>query len=185
MVRQMFRVMEFLRRLGRAESGLAAIEFAMTAPAMITIFLGATELSDGYIAGMKVDSVASTAADLTAQDNQICNADMNDIMAASIYPYPTATLTVKITSLIVAGNNQVKVAWSDAYQTQAHTVGSIITIPTGLVTSGGGGSIIMAETTSTYTSPIGQLFGGVYPMSSIFYLAPRTVAQITRTTTAC
>jgi Flp pilus assembly protein TadG len=182
------RFFAFVRRLVAAKRGFAAVEFALVAPVMISIYFATAELSDGYVANAKLVSVASTAADLTAQDNQICNADMADIQAALLpimYPYPVTTLKVVISSLVDAGNNKIKVAWSDAYNTQARSVGTFVVIPTGLVTSGGGGSVVMAEVSYDYFSPGGHLLIGAVHMSSLFYLAPRTVAQIARTTTAC
>jgi hypothetical protein len=86
-----------------------------------------------------------------------------------------------ITSVVSAGNNQVKVAWSSAKNTTARSVNSIVTVPTGLVTSGGGGSIILAEVTYSYTSPAGHLIYGTLTMSDKFYLRPRQTAQIART----
>lgn len=175
----------FVRRFAREHSGLAAIEFAMIAPVMLTIYFGVTELCDGFTANMKVTGVASAAADLYAQKKTITNSDKNDIFAAItslMYPYPTSSaMTIKVSSLIDAGNGTVKVAWSDAQNTSPRTVNSIVSIPTGLVTSGGGGSVIYAEITYGYTSPAGKLIFGTLTMTDTFYSKPRQTAQITRT----
>ena len=99
-----------------------------------------------------------------------------------MYPYPTnPNMKIIVSSLIDVGNNQVKVAWSDAQNTTARTVNSIVSIPAGLVTSGGGGSVILAEVTYGYTSPAGHLIVGTLTMTDKFYERPRQTAQITRT----
>lgn len=174
-----------IRTFLREHSGLAAVEFAMIAPIMLSIYFAITELSDGFTANMKMTGVASSAADLFAQKKTITNSDKNDIFAAVtslMYPYPTTSqMTIRVSSVIDNGNGTVKVAWSDAQGTTARTVNSIVTIPTGLVTSGGGGSVIMAEVTYGYSSPAGKLIIGTYNMTDTFYSKPRQVSQIART----
>ena len=172
----------------RHTGGMAATEFALIAPLMLTLYFGVTEVADGLTANTKAASVAATAADLAAQNDKLCNAEMTDIFAALnaiMFPYPTANTRIVITSLIDAGNNQIKVAWSDAQNGTPRTVSSFVTIPTGLVTSGSGGSVILAEVTYNYTSPAGQLIYGTVPMNDTFYGHPRRVAQVTRTTSTC
>lgn len=178
----------FVLRFARACDGIMAVEFALIAPIMITMYFGVTELSDGYTAKGKVTVVASTAADLIAQDTAICNAEIADTFAALsaiIFPYPTNNIKIVITSLIDTGNNTVKVAWSDALNTTPRVVNTIVPIPAGLVTNGGGGSVIFTEVTYMYASPAGELILGQIPLTDKFYLAPRRTAQITRSANGC
>ncbi len=175
----------FAKRFRKSRGGVAATEFALIAPVMIALYFGITELCDALTANMKVTTVASTAADLTAQKKTITNSDMNDIFAALtslMYPYSTSpNMTIIVSSLVDAGNSQVKVAWSSAQNATARSVNSVVTVPTGLVTSGGGGSVIFAEVTYNYSSPAGHLIYGTITMSDKFYLRPRQTAQISRT----
>jgi Flp pilus assembly protein TadG len=178
----------FARRFAAACDGIMAVEFALIAPIMIAMYFGVTELSDGYTAKGKVTVVASTAADLTAQDAAICNAEMNDIFAALgaiMFPYPTNNMQITISSLIDAGNGTVKVAWSDALNTTPRVVNSVVSIPSGMVTNGSGASVILAEVTYMYSSPAGVLIYGQIPLSDKFYLAPRRTAQIARSANGC
>ena len=148
----------FLKRFAVARDGFAAYEFAMVAPALIAGYFGVTEYSDAYTASTKVTAVASTAADLAAQDTSLCDAEMNDIFSALnaiMFPFPTNNMQIKISSLIDGGNGTVKVAWSDARNTTARTVNSVVGIPSGLVISGSGSSVIFAEVTYNYSSPVG------------------------------
>ena len=177
-----------LARFGRHQGGMAATEFALIAPVMLVLYFGVTEVADGLMASTKTSAIAATAADLAAQNDKLCNAEMNDIFSALdaiMFPYPTSNASVVISSLIDAGSNQIKVAWSDAHNGTPRTVGSIVTIPTGLVTSGSGGSVILAEVTYNYSSPAGQLIYGTFPMTAKFYLHPRRVSQVTRTASTC
>ena len=55
----------------------------MIAPLMITIYLGGVEVTQAVAVNRKTTIVAHTVADLVAQDTNVTNADMNNILAAS------------------------------------------------------------------------------------------------------
>lgn len=180
----MLRFSRFLRNT----SGLAAVEFALIAPLMLALYFGVTELSDGLMANTKAASVAATAADLTAQNDKLCNSEMTDIFAALnniMFPYPTTSTRIVISSLVDAGSNTVRVAWSNAQNGTPRSVNSVVAIPSGLVTSGSGDSVILAEVTYHYSSPAGKLIYGSIAMNDIFYLHPRRGKVVTRTTSTC
>jgi Flp pilus assembly protein TadG len=179
----------FLQRFRRAREGVMATEFALIAPIMIVMYFGVTEISDAFTASSKVTSVASSAADLTARESAICDAEMNDIFAALnaiMFPYPQNNMQITISSLIDTGNGTVKVAWSDAIPTTARrVVGAIVPIPAGLVIDKSGGSVIFTEVTYNYSSPAGYLIYGTWPLKDAFYLRPRRTAQISRSANGC
>jgi len=56
-----------LRRFRKAKDGLAAVEFAMLLPVMITLFFGVVELSLALACRADVTNMAAAAADLVAQ----------------------------------------------------------------------------------------------------------------------
>ena len=177
------RIARPIARFVRARDGLAATEFALIAPVMMSIYFGVTELSDGLMAHTKMTSVASTAADLVAQDTTITNAEVSDIfnaLNAIMFPYPADNTKIVISSVIPVGNSgKGMVRWSDAQNTTARQKNSIIDVPPGLIS--GGGSVIMAEVTYTYTSPAGELIYGQVPFSDTFYSRPRRVIEVART----
>ncbi len=174
-----------LRKFYKARDGLAAIEFAFIAPVMITLFFGTVELSNALSARQDVTSIASTAADLVAQQSTITNADMSnvlDAMGAILYPYPTDVATIVISSVVDTGATYPKVAWSDAQNGTARQVdSSVTTLPSGLIVSGSGQSIIMVEVTYTYASASTQLLKLPITMTSVFYAKPRKSLTVTRT----
>lgn len=163
---------------------MAATEFAMIAPVMIVLWFGATEITNAFDANTKVTTVASTAADLVAQEKAVCDSEMADAfeaLEAIMYPFSGTGMKVTVSSLVDAGNGTVKVAWSDALNATERPVDQVVTIPTGLVTDGG--SVIMAEVEFTYHSPAPHFFPTPRPMSDTYYLHPRKTDQITRETT--
>ena len=173
----------FLKML-RASDGIAAVEFAFIAPVMILMFFGAVELTMAVDCRTRVTAVASTAADLVAQETTVSTADMSNVFAALnaiLYPYSSGGAKIVISSIVDAGNNTAKVAWSNAQNTTARTVGSTVTVPTGLIVSGSGGSVILAEITYAYASPTTKVLTGTVSMTNSFYAHPRRSLTVTHT----
>ena len=82
--------------------GVSAIEFAMIAPLMITLYLGGIEVTQAVSVGRKTTIIARTVADLVAQDTNVTNSDMSDILAASASvasPYAVSSLKVTVSSV--------------------------------------------------------------------------------------
>lgn len=171
--------MRKFRDLLKTKDGLAAVEFAFIAPMMIAMFFGSVELCNALLCQQKVTNIASTAADLVAQDAQISNTQITDVFSALnsiIYPYPSASAEIIITSLVDNGHGGGTVTWSSAQNATAHSVGSTMSVPTGVITSGG--SVIYAEITYTYTSSSTQLLHTPITMTDNFYARPRKGAQV-------
>ncbi len=175
-------MLRLFERFRRATAGIAAVEFAMLAPILAAMFLGTIELSDALNCQQKVTGMASTAADLIAQETSVSNADMSNVFAAVnsiVYPYPTAGLKIVVSSIIDNGQGGAKVAWSSAQNTTARGVNSTLTVPAGVITSGG--SVILVEVTYPYASPVSDYITGTVNMTSMFYARPRRSVTVART----
>lgn len=171
-----------IRHYLQAKDGLAAIEFAFLAPVLIILFFGTVEVCNALICRQKVTTVAASASDLVAQDSSITTSQLQDVFGALnsiIYPFPTSTSKVTITSIKADPNHagQYVVDWSKASNGSAHTVGASITVPAGLVTTGG--SVILSEVTYTYTPLATHFFTGPFSMTDSFYSRPRKSAFVT------
>ena len=169
-------------RMLKARDGLAAVEFAFVAPVMIVMFFGAVELSAAVDCKTRVTNVASTAADLVAQETSVSPTDMSNVFAALnaiIFPYSTTPARIVISSIVYKTSTTGTVAWSDQQNTTARSVGSVVTVPAGLLTTGG--SVILAEITYSYSSPTTKVLTGAVTMTGIFYAHPRRSATITHT----
>lgn len=178
------RQLSLFSRLRKARGGGAAVEFAFIAPMVVVVFFGLIELAEGTNCRQRMESVASTTADLVAQAATITNVDKSNIFAAAdeiMFPYPNVA-KIKFSSLVDDGTNTNKgrVVWSDATaNTTARSVNEIIpNLPAGLITSGG--SVIVAEVSYTYTSPIGKLISTPITMNSTFYSRPRRSVTVAR-----
>lgn len=165
----------------RNKDGVAAIEFAIIAPVMLTLFFGAVELSDGLLVDRKVTVVASSIADLVSQDTQIDNAGMADIFKAAeavIVPYNVADLTVRVSSINVETDGTTDVGWSDGYNTSSYAPGTNFALPNGI--GAPGGSVIVTEVSFTYDSILGQIIVGTLTLEDQFFARPRRVLRVER-----
>lgn len=174
-----------LRTFASAHRGMAAVEFALIAPVMIAMFYGAVELSSAVDCNSRVQRVAAATSDLVAQSTKVSSTDLNNIFAAGnaiLYPYPTGSAQVVISSLVDKGNGVVQVAWSYATaNATARTAGSTVTVPTGLIVSGSGGSVILSEVTYTYASPVTHFLTPSFTMTQQFYSRPRRSITVAKT----
>ena len=183
----MRRLSHFLKRC----DGAIAVEFAFVAPVMLGLFFGLNELAFALGAKGDVANLASAGADLIAQEKSVTGADMTNVfsaLSAMLYPYSTTNAQITISSIIDNSTTTTgKVAWSCTQGGTARTVGATYTFPTaaqGVITSGGGGSVIMTEVSYSYALPVTVKIPGVinlsgpYAMTSTFYSKPRRVLQI-------
>jgi Flp pilus assembly protein TadG len=178
-----------LRHFRRAKDGIAATEFALILPVMIMLFFGIEELSLAFLCKADVVAVASTNADLVAQESQATAADITNIWNAAadlLYPYSAAPAKMAITSLVYdpisASLTQGRVDWSCAHGGgTARGLNAMVALPPGLMTVGG--SVIMSEISYGYTSATTQVITGPVNMTNTFYARPRRSALVTRPAT--
>ena len=156
------------------KKGVAAVEFALIAPILITLFLGSVEFSQAITVGRKLTALASSTADLVAQTDEINNAEITNVFQAStaiLAPYSTGTLTVVVSSIIIDNNGDATVSWSDAFQGTARPTGSSVTLPPDLIINNS--CLVMSETTYLFSSIVGYFLTGGVNMDDTFYLRPR------------
>jgi len=86
-----------------SKEGVAAIEFAFVAPAMLFMYFGLLEISMVVNADRKVSHATNVAGDLVTQSTTISQADMEDIMEATVAvmgvtPSTASAVTIEISS---------------------------------------------------------------------------------------
>ena len=161
--------------------GIAAVEFALILPLMLTLYLGSAELTQGVMASRKMTLVSRTISDIAAQ--QQTPTPMDDLTMTSIFnaaaaimsPFDVSTLKMTISAVEFVANGTpdaytsngyvAKIRWSKvgpnggtaracAKATPAanSTSPSSTTLPSGLYASG---SLIVADVTYTYDPSFG------------------------------
>ena len=181
------------RGFRKSDDGVAAVEFAILLPLLISMFFGVVETSLALLCRADVSVMAATAADLISQVNAASTTDITNVYAAAgtiLYPYysggSTGKPTIRITSVIYDTTSKSttsgKVAWTCAQAgtgtltPTSRAVGDTVTLPQALMTTNG--SVIIAEVAYNYASPTTKVITGPINMTNNFYTKPRRIAQI-------
>ncbi len=168
------------RRFKRDKRGVAAVEFALIAPAMILLYFGVAELCQAIIADRKASHVASSVGDLVAQTDKVVSSDLSDIFglgATVMAPFPTGTLQMRLTSVTANASGTPKVDWSVGYNGfGALAKGGTVVMPMTMVS---GDSYVMAESQYRYTSAVQYVVPNALTFSHAYYLRPRRSSQVT------
>jgi len=170
-----------LTRFAAERRGLAAIEFAMLLPVMLTLYLGSYEATTGVATQRKVTLTARALADLASQFTIIHNSDMTNILNAAsdiIAPYAANKLGVTVSELAVDGQGNATVAWSDTLNGTARAVGSVVNIPTTLAVPSS--YLILGEASYAYNPTYGYVLTGTMTLSDQIYMSPRVSTSVTR-----
>jgi len=119
--------------------GVAAVEFALVVPILLTLYIGTLELSMGLTVNKRIARVASTVADLVTQQEDVDKATLHGIMGVAesvMYPYTTTKPQITIVAVDVDEDHDKwgKVVWSRGMDnkgnfTSGRTVGSDIRVP--------------------------------------------------------
>jgi Flp pilus assembly protein TadG len=170
-----------LRRFRADKRGAAALEFAIIAPVAILLYAGFAELTMAMMAERRAAHAASVVADLVAQEPQVSTADMTDIFNignAIMAPFATASLKLRVTSVIADVNGVPKVAWSQGHGLAAlRKDDPVAGFPPALLTAGD--SVIQADVQYAYTSPLQMTLPTPLSFSNSFYLRPRRSTTVT------
>lgn len=157
--------------------GIAAVEFAVIVPLMLTLFFGLVEFSNGVAVDRKVSLVARTLSDLTSQSLSVSDTDLTNfanIGKAVLTPYSATPLVSTITQLYVDPTTGVaKVTWSKG----AAPLSGNVTIPSQLQVKGT--YLIFAQIEYRYVPTIGYIMSsaGVL-LKDVAYTRPRQAACV-------
>ncbi len=170
-----------IARFGQDQQGTSAVELAMILPILLTFYLGVVEVSQGIGIDRKVTLTTRTAADLVSQVTSINNADMNNLLAASIAviaPYDPAPLKVTVSLVTIDSSGNAKVTWSDTLNGSKRAVGSSVALPTALKVPNS--SLVWSEVSYAYKPTIGYVISGILNLSDQIYMRPRLSETINR-----
>jgi Flp pilus assembly protein TadG len=176
----MIRIQKLLSRFGGDRRGVSAVEFALVAPVLITLYFGCVEISDGVACDRKVSLTAAAVANLAAQVTTISSSDMTNILDASsaiIAPYDPAKLKITVSCLNIDANKNATVMWSQTRNGTARTVGSPYTFdaqttPLDVANS----QLLLAEASYDYTPIVGVTITGTLTLSDRMFMSPRITA---------
>jgi Flp pilus assembly protein TadG len=172
-----------LARALNENSGIAAVEFALLVPILITLFFGAVEVTRFILVSQKVEKLAHTVADVTAQSKTLSNAQLDQLLEATeniMEPFTTgANSRVLITSLYRAsGTDFATVRWRYAgggalsATSEFGTVGSVPTMPVAF-TFNERENVIAAEVFYRFSPLVSSDFFGTVTIRRTAFYKPR------------
>ena len=170
----------WLRRFWQDQSGVSAVEFALLAPVMITLYFGSAEFCQGFMAQKRMDHATSQVADITSQDGTVTRDELDDTFAVAyliMSPFPTTPLKMRVSGVTRNASGVAKVDWSRGSGMTALGAGAVVVVPTGMIANGE--SVILSEATYDYVSPLRYLLPNVTQFRQNFYLRPRLVDKVT------
>ncbi len=188
------------RQLRRNDEAVAAVEFALIVPFLITLYFGSIEAAALYTVDKRIDAVSSTIGDLVAQwdpdDGDLTTGTggtLTDYMNAStgiLSPYSTTGLKIVVTLVQVKNDGTTRIRWSKANAAGTAKTGTSYTdlaasSNTQMNTVSRGGCVIAAEVSYSYLPVLGQVFKVALNLKHTNYFLPRfgSSAPIDRDTT--
>ena len=188
----------WLRRLLGEEKGVAALEFAIIAPLLMVLFLGAVAFSQALTMDRRVTLTASSLADLVTQADQVSftdpvtqadqvsTADLDDIMllgdqlmqTSMVANYDPTKLIVKMAQVTTDANGNTTVDWSyDKSGGTPYASGSSYPgLPASLAQPNM--SIVATEVSYDFEPIIGHFLTGPINLEETFYLRPRRSVSV-------
>jgi Flp pilus assembly protein TadG len=161
--------------------GVAAVEFAFIAPALIVMLFGGAEAGQVLAVDRKVTQASSALGDLAAQDTALTCAELDGLFAAAqliMQPYPTAGMQLKLSQAVTDGSGNSIIEWSrTAGCLQARVPGTPAPAPSNLIAPPNGG-VIVAELTYPYSSGFTELFIKNVTLSHTSFLLPRRSEKV-------
>jgi Flp pilus assembly protein TadG len=171
------------RRFAKSTRGVAALEFAMTAPVLGVLFLATFDGGRALAIYMKVRSTSYSLAAITNQYASIGDSLMSQIFtdtAQVLTPYSSGPLGQTVSGITIDASGKATVTWSSTQGGVARGVGSTITVPTNLDIPST--FLIFSEVTYQYTPMFGYFDNGLtISLSDNLLVAPRSTATVVRT----
>ena len=176
------------RLAASGEKGAVLVEAVVVIPILLMIFVGLVEFSQAFTARRRVQSVASTTADLVSQAVSVAQSDLNDIASAGgqlMLPFASTGLTLTLMSVGADANSNITVNWSCSWTSvtssgTCSTTGAPYTsLPSGLISANQ--CIIIAQTAYTYTPILADFLANGVQFASSAYFFPRQVTCVSLT----
>lgn len=188
MMRSLQNMVLSLRRFGSNERAVAAVEFALILPFLITLYFGSMEAAALFTVDKRIGSISSTIGDLVAQwDPDYAKlstgtgGSLTDYMNAStaiLSPYSTAGLKIVVSFVKVkASDGTTTVLWSRANAAgtakTANATYSDLGTGSEMNKVSRGGCVIAAEVSYSYRPMLGQVFKSAITLKHTNYFLPR------------
>lgn len=125
-----------LQRFRRDRTGAGAVEFAILAPILLMLYIGAFEITVGMSVAKRASRASGTIADLVTQQSSVTKATLLSMVsvAQSIFaPYSPANLKLKVSGITIDATGVAKITWSWQQDgTRPYAVNTVVNVPADL-----------------------------------------------------
>ncbi|TAL37146.1 MAG: pilus assembly protein [Phenylobacterium sp.] len=156
--------------------GAAAVEFALIFPLLFVLNIGAAEALQVYQVQRNVAHMAAVMADITAQSRTVTDAELQDILSASlsiIHPFPRTTLQQRVTSLSANDTGTVSQDWTAK---KDYNGSSPASVPSGYL--GANESVIVTDVIYDYKPTFGLFLPDTIRFTRHAYARPRLTQKV-------
>ena len=113
--------------------GVGAVEFALIAPILLSLYITSFEITVGLSVAKRVTRSASTIADLLTRESSVSSATLANMTAVGdsiLFPFKPASKVIKVTGVKLDASGAPKVAWSWSSAGGApYAVGTPVDVP--------------------------------------------------------
>lgn len=170
-----------------ATAGVAAVEFAMVLPVMVTMFLGMSEVTLGVNIDRKLTLLSRSLADLSSRAGEITTSGMDDIFKASSIVMQPHSITgmkmvvssMKVTKVGSAFNGTVEWSCPRGSGATAKPTGVNYPVPSGFQTDNS--YYMLIEVSLPYTPIFGRTITGTINLGEITPWPVRNTTKVTLT----
>ena len=170
----MMRLPAFLRRLHERRDGVALIEFAISLPVLLLLYVGGFQLCYAVSVYRKVTQSSRTIADLTTQYTSVTNQDLQDILGSAKYvmaPYSLSLTKATITQVKVSTGLNPTVDWSKGLNTDGLQPGKYFNLPMSIRQPGT--YLVVADVSYLYKPTFAGKMIGSIPLRETIIMSPR------------
>lgn len=170
-------MISFMRRVAVNEAGASAVEFALVLPFLFLLHIGAAEALQAYVAQRNVTHIAATMADITSRGRTVTQAELNDILSASVsmmHPLPNVRLQQRVSSMTASASGSVdKPDWTTS---KDYTDAAPPSVPSGYL--GANESVIVTDVIYDYKPMFGLLMPETIRFTRHAYVRPRLSTKV-------
>jgi len=167
---------------------IAAVEFALVLPLLLTLYLGTIEAATLYSTDHKVATVASTMADLVSREKgEITTETLDKYFEAAetiMRPYTTSGLVQVVSLLNIGSDGVAKVKWSEAHGDAATGRDADSDYPLdatakiNVLARGASGWLVASEITYPHEPLFNLIFPSTITLKHTQYFLPRFKGEI-------
>lgn len=160
-----------IQKIAKNTSAIAAVEFALMAPIMITLWCGVVETSYLLMAKRKLIATTYSCADLVAQERSITASKIDDIITASrliMVPFDNSNLNINISYIeFNPSNGAPEIKWSEPGAAPADVEGEVVGM------GAPGDKVVVVDTSFNYQPLFADMIFGNVTLSERSFSKPR------------